>query len=185
MDLFSVSPCDAREGGRRNWAARPPANVPGEWLRDSGPGAAAVLRSVPPGFTQRGAGNDGLRSQHPRLAERGDLLPRLRWVQLSAPDHHHLAGHGDHLHGLFIKTDAAETIPSVIANQSRHTRTNSQRELRRENSGGHMCTEAETQTSSTSVKVWGMNEWQDGGNRFLALYLTLFPPSCHSFSVLV
>lgn len=57
------------------------------------------------------------------------------------------------LHGLFIKTDAAETIPSVIAYQSRHTRTNSQRELRRENSGGHMCTEAETQTSSTSVKV--------------------------------
>ncbi|RXN33425.1 high affinity cAMP-specific and IBMX-insensitive 3, 5 -cyclic phosphodiesterase 8B isoform X1 [Labeo rohita] len=56
------------------------------------------------------------------------------------------------LHGLFIKTDAADTIPSVIAYQSRHTRTNSHRE-RRENSGGHMCTEAETQTSSASVKA--------------------------------
>uniref|UniRef100_A0A8C1IR38 Phosphodiesterase n=1 Tax=Cyprinus carpio TaxID=7962 RepID=A0A8C1IR38_CYPCA len=61
------------------------------------------------------------------------------------------------LHGLFIKTDAADTIPSVIAYQSRHTRTNSHRE-RRENSGGHMCTEAETQTSSTSVKVSAAEE---------------------------
>uniref|UniRef100_A0A8C1PYM2 Phosphodiesterase n=1 Tax=Cyprinus carpio TaxID=7962 RepID=A0A8C1PYM2_CYPCA len=56
------------------------------------------------------------------------------------------------LHGLFIKTDAADTIPSVIAYQSRHTRTNSHRE-RRENSVGHVCTEAETQTSRTTVKV--------------------------------
>ncbi|KAJ8286957.1 hypothetical protein GJAV_G00045330 [Gymnothorax javanicus] len=56
------------------------------------------------------------------------------------------------LHGLFIKTDAADTIPSVIAYQSRHTRTNSHRD-RRENSGGHICIEAETQTSHTSVKV--------------------------------
>jgi len=62
----------------------------------SGGVTAAVFRFVPPGFTQQGAGNDGLRSQHPRLAERGDLLPRLGRVQLSAPDHHHLAGHGDH-----------------------------------------------------------------------------------------
>uniref|UniRef100_A0A672PHU0 Phosphodiesterase n=2 Tax=Sinocyclocheilus TaxID=75365 RepID=A0A672PHU0_SINGR len=61
------------------------------------------------------------------------------------------------LHGLFIKTDAADTIPSVIAYQSRHTRTNSLRE-RRENSCGHMCTEAETQTSSTSVKVSAAEE---------------------------
>lgn len=30
-----------------------------------------------------------------------------------------------------------------------------------------------------------MNEWQDGGNQVLALYLSLFPPSSHSFSVLV
>uniref|UniRef100_A0A3B3THE6 Phosphodiesterase n=1 Tax=Paramormyrops kingsleyae TaxID=1676925 RepID=A0A3B3THE6_9TELE len=56
------------------------------------------------------------------------------------------------LHGLFIKTDAADSIPSVIAYQSRHVRTNSHRE-RRENSGGHICIEAETQTSHTSVKV--------------------------------
>ncbi|XP_067280348.1 high affinity cAMP-specific and IBMX-insensitive 3',5'-cyclic phosphodiesterase 8B isoform X1 [Pseudorasbora parva] len=61
------------------------------------------------------------------------------------------------LHGLFIKTDAADTIPSVIAYQTRHTRTSSQRE-RKDNSGGHMCTEAETQTSSTSVKVSAAEE---------------------------
>uniref|UniRef100_A0A3Q3L9E1 Phosphodiesterase n=1 Tax=Mastacembelus armatus TaxID=205130 RepID=A0A3Q3L9E1_9TELE len=56
------------------------------------------------------------------------------------------------LHGLFIKTDAAETIPSVITYQSRHSRNNSYRD-RKENSGGHICIEAETQTSHTSVKV--------------------------------
>ncbi|XP_026116638.1 high affinity cAMP-specific and IBMX-insensitive 3',5'-cyclic phosphodiesterase 8B-like isoform X1 [Carassius auratus] len=61
------------------------------------------------------------------------------------------------LHGLFIKTDAADTIPSVIAYQSRHTRTNSHRE-RKENSGGHVCTEAETQTSRSSVKVSAAEE---------------------------
>ncbi|XP_030624628.1 high affinity cAMP-specific and IBMX-insensitive 3',5'-cyclic phosphodiesterase 8B [Chanos chanos] len=61
------------------------------------------------------------------------------------------------LHGLFIKTDAADTIPSVIAYQSRHTRTNSHRE-KRENSGGHICIEAETQTSHTSVKVSATEE---------------------------
>lgn len=56
------------------------------------------------------------------------------------------------LHGLFIKTDAAETIPSVITYQSRHSRNNSCRD-RKENSGGHIRIEAETQTSHTSVKV--------------------------------
>uniref|UniRef100_A0A3Q1BUU1 Phosphodiesterase n=1 Tax=Amphiprion ocellaris TaxID=80972 RepID=A0A3Q1BUU1_AMPOC len=56
------------------------------------------------------------------------------------------------LHGLFIKTDAAETIPSVITYQSRHSRNNSYRD-RKENSGGHIRIEAETQTSHTSVKV--------------------------------
>ncbi|MGH0132048.1 UNVERIFIED_CONTAM: hypothetical protein FKN15_058879 [Acipenser sinensis] len=56
------------------------------------------------------------------------------------------------LHGLFIKTDAADNIPSVLAYQSRHTRTNSRRD-RRDNSGGQCCIEAETQTSHTSVKV--------------------------------
>ncbi|XP_040013358.1 high affinity cAMP-specific and IBMX-insensitive 3',5'-cyclic phosphodiesterase 8B isoform X3 [Xiphias gladius] len=61
------------------------------------------------------------------------------------------------LHGLFIKTDAAETIPSVITYQSRHSRNNSYRD-RRENSGGHVCIEAETQTSHTSVKVSGSEE---------------------------
>ncbi|XP_077050325.1 high affinity cAMP-specific and IBMX-insensitive 3',5'-cyclic phosphodiesterase 8B isoform X1 [Siphateles boraxobius] len=61
------------------------------------------------------------------------------------------------LHGLFIKTDAADTIPSVIAYQTRHTRTSSQRE-RKENSGGHMRIEAETQTSCTSVKVSAAEE---------------------------
>ncbi|XP_015220404.2 high affinity cAMP-specific and IBMX-insensitive 3',5'-cyclic phosphodiesterase 8B isoform X2 [Lepisosteus oculatus] len=61
------------------------------------------------------------------------------------------------LHGLFIKTDAADSIPSVLAYQSRHTRTNSRRD-RRENSGGHSCIEAETQTSQTSVKVSATEE---------------------------
>uniref|UniRef100_A0A671V3C9 Phosphodiesterase n=1 Tax=Sparus aurata TaxID=8175 RepID=A0A671V3C9_SPAAU len=56
------------------------------------------------------------------------------------------------LHGLFIKTDAAETIPSVITYQNRHSRNNSCRD-RKENSGGHVRIEAETQTSHTSVKV--------------------------------
>lgn len=56
------------------------------------------------------------------------------------------------LHGLFIKTDAAESIPSVITYQSRHSRNNSYRD-RRENSGAHIRIEAETQTSHASVKV--------------------------------
>uniref|UniRef100_A0A672HLM1 Phosphodiesterase n=1 Tax=Salarias fasciatus TaxID=181472 RepID=A0A672HLM1_SALFA len=61
------------------------------------------------------------------------------------------------LHGLFIKTDAAETIPSVITYQSRHSRNNSCRD-RKENSGGHVRIEAETQTSHTSVKVSSTEE---------------------------
>uniref|UniRef100_A0A3P8XMU9 Phosphodiesterase n=1 Tax=Esox lucius TaxID=8010 RepID=A0A3P8XMU9_ESOLU len=65
------------------------------------------------------------------------------------------------LHGLFIKTDAADTIPSVITYQSRHSRNNSHRE-RRENSGGHICIEAETQTSHTSVKVLLVFAKEDG-----------------------
>uniref|UniRef100_A0A8C8ETZ3 Phosphodiesterase n=1 Tax=Oncorhynchus tshawytscha TaxID=74940 RepID=A0A8C8ETZ3_ONCTS len=65
------------------------------------------------------------------------------------------------LHGLFIKTDAADTISSVITYQSRHSGTNSQRE-RRENRGGHICIEAETQTSHTSVKVLLVFAKEDG-----------------------
>ncbi|XP_076020100.1 high affinity cAMP-specific and IBMX-insensitive 3',5'-cyclic phosphodiesterase 8B isoform X1 [Genypterus blacodes] len=67
------------------------------------------------------------------------------------------------IHGLFIKTDAAETIPSVIAYQSRHSRNNSYRD-RKENSssssggGGHVRIEAETQTSHTSIKVSSTEE---------------------------
>lgn len=38
----------------------------------------------------------GLRSQYPRLSERGDLLPRLRRIQLPPPDHHHLSGQRNH-----------------------------------------------------------------------------------------
>lgn len=56
------------------------------------------------------------------------------------------------LHGLFIKTDAADTIPSVITYQTRQSRNKSHGE-RRENSGGLIGIEAETQTSHTSVKV--------------------------------
>ncbi|KAG9488135.1 hypothetical protein GDO78_007760 [Eleutherodactylus coqui] len=57
------------------------------------------------------------------------------------------------LHGLFIKTDAADTIPSVIAYQSRYppaAHTGSRKE--RKELGPHSCIEAETQTSQTSVK---------------------------------
>uniref|UniRef100_A0A3Q2V373 Phosphodiesterase n=2 Tax=Haplochromini TaxID=319058 RepID=A0A3Q2V373_HAPBU len=66
-------------------------------------------------------------------------------------------GNATTLHGLFIKTDAAETIPSVITYQSRHSRNNSCRD-RKENSGGHIRIEAETQTSHTSVKVSATEE---------------------------
>uniref|UniRef100_A0AAX7U0K5 Phosphodiesterase n=1 Tax=Astatotilapia calliptera TaxID=8154 RepID=A0AAX7U0K5_ASTCA len=67
-------------------------------------------------------------------------------------------GNATTLHGLFIKTDAAETIPSVITYQSRHSRNNSCRD-RKENSGGHIRIEAETQTSHTSVKVSATEEY--------------------------
>nr|DBA23493.1 TPA: hypothetical protein GDO54_014404 [Pyxicephalus adspersus] len=57
------------------------------------------------------------------------------------------------LHGLFIKTDAADSIPSVLAYQSRYppaARAGSRKERREP--GQHSCIEAETQTSHTSVK---------------------------------
>uniref|UniRef100_A0A3Q3W462 Phosphodiesterase n=1 Tax=Mola mola TaxID=94237 RepID=A0A3Q3W462_MOLML len=54
------------------------------------------------------------------------------------------------LHGLFIKSDAAETIPSVITYQNRHSRNNSRRD-RKETSGAHIRIEAETQTSHVSA----------------------------------
>uniref|UniRef100_A0A8C5S7S5 Phosphodiesterase n=1 Tax=Laticauda laticaudata TaxID=8630 RepID=A0A8C5S7S5_LATLA len=62
------------------------------------------------------------------------------------------------LHGLFIKTDAADSIPSVLAYQSRQPPPNCPASPRRElgRSGGHHCcgvVEAETQTSQSSVKV--------------------------------
>uniref|UniRef100_A0A8C5A646 Phosphodiesterase n=1 Tax=Gadus morhua TaxID=8049 RepID=A0A8C5A646_GADMO len=58
------------------------------------------------------------------------------------------------LHGLFIKTDAADSINPVITYQSRHSRNNSHRDRGNERSGGgHVRIEAETQTSRSSVKV--------------------------------
>lgn len=72
------------------------------------------------------------------------------------------------LHGLFIKTDAADTIPSVITYQSRHARNNSSRE-RKDNSGAHVRIEAETQTSNSSVKVGAQDApspgWRETGTR--------------------
>ncbi|XP_019734674.1 high affinity cAMP-specific and IBMX-insensitive 3',5'-cyclic phosphodiesterase 8B isoform X2 [Hippocampus comes] len=65
-------------------------------------------------------------------------------------------GGGGALHGLFIKTDAADAIPSVIAYQSRHSSFNSRRERRDtggSGGGAHVLIEAETQTSDTGVKV--------------------------------
>ncbi|XP_054613002.1 high affinity cAMP-specific and IBMX-insensitive 3',5'-cyclic phosphodiesterase 8B isoform X3 [Dunckerocampus dactyliophorus] len=77
-------------------------------------------------------------------------------------------GGGGVLHGLFIKTDAADTIPSVIAYQSRHSSYNSRRENRETSGGGgggcgnsggaHVLIEAETQTSNTGVKVSSAEE---------------------------
>lgn len=65
------------------------------------------------------------------------------------------------LHGLFIKTDAADSIPSVLAYQSRPQPQTCPAHPRRESAGRegrtavHRCcgVEAETQTSQTSVKV--------------------------------
>uniref|UniRef100_A0A3Q3GZ72 Phosphodiesterase n=1 Tax=Labrus bergylta TaxID=56723 RepID=A0A3Q3GZ72_9LABR len=59
------------------------------------------------------------------------------------------------LHGLFIKSDAAETIPppSVITYQGRQTRNNSHRDRKENSGGGHVRIEAETQTSNASVKI--------------------------------
>uniref|UniRef100_A0A8C3XLK4 Phosphodiesterase n=1 Tax=Chelydra serpentina TaxID=8475 RepID=A0A8C3XLK4_CHESE len=68
------------------------------------------------------------------------------------------------LHGLFVKTDAADSIPSVLAYQSRPPPPGPRRQERREpatpaaagRAGARRCcssAEAETQTSHTSVKV--------------------------------
>uniref|UniRef100_A0A8C6KQK2 Phosphodiesterase n=1 Tax=Nothobranchius furzeri TaxID=105023 RepID=A0A8C6KQK2_NOTFU len=66
-------------------------------------------------------------------------------------------GNAATLHGLFIKTDAAETIPSVITYQSRQARNSTHRDCK-ENSGGQVRIEAETQTSHTSFKVSATEE---------------------------
>ncbi|XP_060931436.1 high affinity cAMP-specific and IBMX-insensitive 3',5'-cyclic phosphodiesterase 8B isoform X3 [Limanda limanda] len=62
---------------------------------------------------------------------------------------------GTTLHGLFVKTDAAESIPppSVASYQNRHSRSSSCREHRENSGGGHVHIEAETQTSRPGVKV--------------------------------
>ncbi|NXI86935.1 PDE8B phosphodiesterase, partial [Rhipidura dahli] len=67
------------------------------------------------------------------------------------------------LHGLFVKTDAADSIPSVLAYQSRQPPPSAgpRRKERRESGGAsarsrtpHCCSvEAETQTSSSSPKA--------------------------------
>ncbi|XP_078533444.1 high affinity cAMP-specific and IBMX-insensitive 3',5'-cyclic phosphodiesterase 8B isoform X2 [Lissotriton helveticus] len=69
------------------------------------------------------------------------------------------------LHGLFIKTDAADSIPSVLAYQSRPPQQQQQQQHPRGGArkgcggatGQHCCSiEAETQTSHTSVKHSGL-----------------------------
>ncbi|XP_061603777.1 high affinity cAMP-specific and IBMX-insensitive 3',5'-cyclic phosphodiesterase 8B [Phyllopteryx taeniolatus] len=68
-------------------------------------------------------------------------------------------GGGGALHGLFIKTDAADAIPSVIGYQSRTSSFNSRRERRDTGGGGsgsggaQVLIRAETQTSDAGVKV--------------------------------
>ncbi|XP_060931419.1 high affinity cAMP-specific and IBMX-insensitive 3',5'-cyclic phosphodiesterase 8B isoform X1 [Limanda limanda] len=67
---------------------------------------------------------------------------------------------GTTLHGLFVKTDAAESIPppSVASYQNRHSRSSSCREHRENSGGGHVHIEAETQTSRPGVKVSATEE---------------------------
>ncbi|XP_061476237.1 high affinity cAMP-specific and IBMX-insensitive 3',5'-cyclic phosphodiesterase 8B isoform X7 [Rhineura floridana] len=78
------------------------------------------------------------------------------------------------LHGLFIKTDAADSIPSVLAYQSRQPPPpNCPAHPRREPAGRegrigvhHCCgVEAETQTSQTSVKQASTTETEIGPMR--------------------
>ncbi|XP_058721218.1 high affinity cAMP-specific and IBMX-insensitive 3',5'-cyclic phosphodiesterase 8B isoform X7 [Poecile atricapillus] len=84
------------------------------------------------------------------------------------------------LHGLFVKTDAADSIPSVLAYQSRQPPPSAgpRRKERRESGGAsarsrtpHCCSvEAETQTSSSSGKQASTAEVQVGPMR-----LTQYP----------
>ncbi|XP_058679246.1 high affinity cAMP-specific and IBMX-insensitive 3',5'-cyclic phosphodiesterase 8B isoform X8 [Ammospiza caudacuta] len=84
------------------------------------------------------------------------------------------------LHGLFVKTDAADSIPSVLAYQSRQPPPSAgpRRKERRESGGAsarsrtpHCCSvEAETQTSSSSAKQASTAEVQVGPMR-----LTQYP----------
>ncbi|XP_041270584.1 high affinity cAMP-specific and IBMX-insensitive 3',5'-cyclic phosphodiesterase 8B isoform X8 [Onychostruthus taczanowskii] len=84
------------------------------------------------------------------------------------------------LHGLFVKTDAADSIPSVLAYQSRQPPPSAgpRRKERRESGGAsarsrtpHCCSvEAETQTSSSSAKQASTAELQVGPMR-----LTQYP----------
>uniref|UniRef100_A0A8C3NQH5 Phosphodiesterase n=1 Tax=Geospiza parvula TaxID=87175 RepID=A0A8C3NQH5_GEOPR len=84
------------------------------------------------------------------------------------------------LHGLFVKTDAADSIPSVLAYQSRQPPPSAgpRRKERRESGGAsarsrtpHCCSvEAETQTSSSSAKQASSAEVQVGPMR-----LTQYP----------
>ncbi|XP_030048151.1 high affinity cAMP-specific and IBMX-insensitive 3',5'-cyclic phosphodiesterase 8B isoform X2 [Microcaecilia unicolor] len=74
------------------------------------------------------------------------------------------------LHGLFIKTDAADSIPSVLAYQNRHgvaRRASSRWERSRDTgpSGQHRCIEAETQTSHSSLKQVSNTEVRVGPMR--------------------
>ncbi|XP_027527398.1 high affinity cAMP-specific and IBMX-insensitive 3',5'-cyclic phosphodiesterase 8B isoform X2 [Neopelma chrysocephalum] len=84
------------------------------------------------------------------------------------------------LHGLFVKTDAADSIPSVLAYQSRQPPPSAapRRKERRESGGAsarsrttHCCSvEAETQTSSSTAKQASTTEIQVGPMR-----LTQYP----------
>ncbi|XP_013909147.1 PREDICTED: high affinity cAMP-specific and IBMX-insensitive 3',5'-cyclic phosphodiesterase 8B [Thamnophis sirtalis] len=78
-------------------------------------------------------------------------------------------GTGATVHGLFIKTDAADSIPSVLAYQSRQA-PNCPAYPRREmgRSGGRHCcgvVEAETQTRQSSVKQASTTETEIGPMR--------------------
>ncbi|XP_029431248.1 high affinity cAMP-specific and IBMX-insensitive 3',5'-cyclic phosphodiesterase 8B isoform X2 [Rhinatrema bivittatum] len=71
------------------------------------------------------------------------------------------------LHGLFIKTDAADSIPSVLAYQTRHGAAGRAGSRRERGAGPHCCIEAETQTSHASVKQVSNTEVRVGPMRLI------------------
>ena len=83
-------------GGESESSPQPmPGAHSGRGRQEGGTPASGLIPRDPAPEARRSL-RHGLRSQYPRLSERGDLLPRLGRIQLAAPDHHHLPGHRGH-----------------------------------------------------------------------------------------